>query len=207
VPSAIDVEHFAAGRRDDALRARLGVGEGQRLLLVVSRIAPEKNIDLALRALAGTGNPDLILAVGGSGPALDEMRALAAALGIAERTRFLGAIERAELPDLYASADAFVFPSTTETQGLVQIEAMAAGCLVVAADTPQNRDVVGSAGILVPPDTDAFAAALAKLQAPSEAQKAAARQAAGRFSTHAQAERMVDVYRSLRPATAISTPA
>ncbi len=151
VPSAIDVQHFASGRRDDALRARLGAAGGKRLLLVVSRIAPEKNIDLALRAVARAGDPNLILAIGGGGPALDEMRALAAELGIANRTRFLGPVDRADLPDLYASADAFVFPSTTETQGLVQIEAMAAGGFVVAADTPQNRDVVGNAGVLVPP--------------------------------------------------------
>jgi glycosyltransferase involved in cell wall biosynthesis len=207
VPSAIDVEHFAAGRRDDALRARLGVGEGQRLLLVVSRIAPEKNIDIALRAFARAGDPDLILAVGGDGPALDEMRSLAAALGIGGRTRFLGAVERTDLPDLYASADAFVFPSTTETQGLVQIEAMAAGCLVIAADTPQNREVVGAEGVLVPADPDAFAGALATFQTPAAQQRANARLAAGRFSIHAQAERMVEVYRSLRPAAAISTPA
>ena len=88
------------------------------------------------------------------------MRSLAAALGIGGRTRFLGAVERTDLPDLYASADAFVLPSTTETQGLVQVEAMAAGCLVIAADAPQNREVVGAEGVLVPADPDAFAGAL-----------------------------------------------
>ncbi|MGR4064663.1 MAG: L-serine ammonia-lyase, iron-sulfur-dependent, subunit alpha [Vulcanimicrobiaceae bacterium] len=86
-------------------------------------------------------------------------------------------------------------------------EENAAGGFVVAADTPQNRDVVGNAGVLVPPVPAAFAAALSAPVADSDARRSAARRAAERFSIHAQAERMTGVYTRLLPEAAISTPA
>jgi glycosyltransferase involved in cell wall biosynthesis len=111
-------------------------------------------------------------------------------------------IGRDALPDLYASSDAFVMPSTTETQGLVLAEALAAGVLVVAADAPQNRDVLGGAGILVAPDAQAFAQALSGVPAVRETAMAeAARAAAQRFAGSRQIDRMLALYESLvRPA-------
>ncbi|HEY1868069.1 MAG TPA: glycosyltransferase, partial [Candidatus Cybelea sp.] len=101
------------------------------------------------------------------------------------------------LPDLYASADVFVMPSTTETQGLVLAEALAAGAFIIAADAPQNRDVLGIAGTIVPPAPEAFAAALAVIPAGRPA-SAAARHKAESFSIDRQLDRMQDLYASLR---------
>jgi glycosyltransferase involved in cell wall biosynthesis len=127
---------------------------------------------------------------------------LARTLGVFERSRFLGFVSRQDLPDLYASADAFVMASTTETQGIVQAEALAAGTAVIAADAPQNRDVLGSAGLLVPPTAQAFADAFAQVPSlPEPARAAAARQAAKRFSIQDQIDRTLALYESLiRPA-------
>jgi glycosyltransferase involved in cell wall biosynthesis len=202
VPSGIDVEHFGSGKRDEALRARLGSRPGDRLLLSVGRLAREKNVELLLDALARVGDESLKLAVAGDGPTRGELEQRARDLGIGGRTRFLGAVARADLPDLYASADAFAMPSTTETQGLVQAEALAAGAYVIAADAPQNADVLGSAGTLVPPTPEAFARAFAlvPVQRDEPAAEAAAA-AAARFSIEAQIDRMLTLYGSLlRPA-------
>jgi 1,2-diacylglycerol 3-alpha-glucosyltransferase len=198
VPSGIDLQRFGAGARDEALRRRVGAGRGDRLILCVSRLAKEKNIELLFEAMRIAGDDSLHLAIAGEGPAREELQQRARECGVADRTRFLGAVERDRLPDLYASCDAFCMPSTTETQGLVQAEALAAGAAVIAADAPQNRDVLGSAGQLVTATPAAFAAALRAVSLErSPARAAAARQAAQRFSADRQLDRMLEVYQSL----------
>jgi glycosyltransferase involved in cell wall biosynthesis len=202
VLSGIDVAHFAAGKRDENLRARLGVRPGERLLLAVGRLAKEKNLELVLQALAIANDASLKLAIAGDGPHRQALEEIVRAAGLGGSTRFLGVVGRDALPDLYASSDAFVMPSTTETQGLVLAEALAAGVLVVAADAPQNRDVLGGAGILVPPVAQAFAQALCSVPEVRESGVAeAARTAAQRFAGSRQIDRMLALYESLiRPA-------
>lgn len=198
VASGIDIGLFGGGIRSDALRAQLRVGARDRLVLFVSRLAIEKNLDIVLRALARAKDASLKLVIAGDGPARADLERLARSLGLAEQIAFLGEVERAALPDLYASADAFVFPSTTETQGLVQAEALAAGSLVIAADTPQNRDVLGGVGLLCSPDERAFAAALRAIPVLPDAVAAArARVAAQRFAIGDQIDRTLMLYRSL----------
>jgi len=197
VPSGIDVGRFGRGRRDEALRARIGAGAGDRLVLSVGRLAKEKNLELLLRALAAS-DPSLRLAIAGDGPMRSELVELARRLGVGARTKFLGAIPREQLPDLYASADAFVMPSTTETQGLVLAEALAAGARVIASDSGQSRDVLDGAGIIADPSAAGFARAMREIPAqPDVGVATAARHAAGRFSLDAQADQVVALYRSL----------
>jgi 1,2-diacylglycerol 3-alpha-glucosyltransferase len=196
VPSGIDVARFGGGRRDDAARFRMGAGRDQRLLLCVGRLAKEKNVELPLRALALTADPSLRLAIAGDGPLRAELDHLAREAGVGAQVRFLGVVSRDDLPNLYASADAFVMPSTTETQGLVIAEALAAGAHVIAADAPQNRDVLGDAGSLVLPTPEAFAAAFLRVPAPPDGARAA-RHAAQRFSMDVQLDRMLGLYESL----------
>ncbi|HTU70009.1 MAG TPA: glycosyltransferase [Candidatus Baltobacteraceae bacterium] len=198
VPSGIDVDRFAAGRREARLRRGLGVPSGGRLLVCVTRLAREKNVELLLRALAESGDPATALAIAGDGPQRDELEHLAVDVGVADRVVFLGVVAAAELPDLYASADAFVFPSTTETQGLVQAEALAAGALVIAADTPPNREVLGDAARIVAPDPAAFARAFRDIpRVPDAAVARRAKAAAQRFSAARQVSRMIELYESL----------
>src|SRR5579863_2916886 len=165
VPSGIDVERFGAGRRDAALRKRLRVKNGQRLILLVSRLAREKNIDLAIDAFARANDPGLKLVIAGDGPAREELEARALELGVTDGITFLGTVPRKDLPDLYASADAFVFPSMSETQGLVQAEALAAGAPAIVADCAPNREVVGEAARIVAPTVHAFADAMRQISA------------------------------------------
>lgn len=198
VPTGIDVERFSAGTRDDRLRRRLGVRADGRLVLFVSRLAREKNVDVLLHALADANDLSLVLVIAGDGPQREELERLAVDLRVADRVVFLGVVAREELPDLYASADAFVFPSTTETQGLVQAEALAAGAFVIAADTQPNREVLGDAARIVAPNRGAFAHALREIPAsPDAAASQRAKSAADRFSATRQVDAMIELYESL----------
>ncbi len=199
VPSGIDVKHFGAGRRDEAVRRNAGATPGDRLVLYVGRLAKEKNVELLIEALARTPDASLKLAVAGDGPLRAQLEALAGARGLSQRIRFLGNVARADLPALYASADAFAMPSTTETQGLVIAEALAAGSYVVAADAPQSANVLEGAGALVSATAEAFAAALSAIgSSPDPAAAATARRAAERFSLEDQTDRVLALYASLR---------
>ena len=135
----VDAELFHPRRRSAVLRAELGVGDGF-VFLYVGRLAPEKRADHILEAfrLAADALPAgrVRLVMAGTGPREAELRAAAP-----DGVTFLGFLDRqTRLPDLYASCDAFVFASVTETLGLVVLEAMASGLPVVAAPAGGVRD-------------------------------------------------------------------
>lgn len=200
IPSGIDLRRFASGKRSSAVRESLGMREGERMLLFVSRLAREKNAELLIDALALCTTP-LRLVIAGDGPEREALEARALARGIAERVKFLGEVDRDSLPELYANADAFVFASVTETQGLVLVEALAAGTPVLAADAPQIREVLGGAGSAIEPTPAAFAAAMdAVPEVPDRAETARALAAAARFGIEEQARKVAAVYASLRAA-------
>ncbi len=196
VPSGIDVALFAGGRRSDDLRARLGVAPGVKMVLSVGRLAREKNIELALEAFARLNDRAAQLVVIGDGPHRAALERVAARLGVAERTTFAREFAREALPDAYKSADAFVFTSASETQGLVLVEALAANLPVVAVDTPQTRDVLAGAGTLVAPEAGALAAGLRRSLA-ANGSRAGTLGVAERYDGSALGDRVLEVYASL----------
>ena len=200
VASAIDVERFATGRRSALVRARLGAGDDDApLALVVSRLGMEKNVELAIDAIARLDG--VRLAVVGEGPHRGALEDRARRLRIGDRVRFTGALARERLPDVYASVDAFVFPSTTDTQGLVLAEALAAGLPVVAADSEATRDVLGGAGRLVAADPGEICGALRGALAAGRDQSAV-RLAYSRFTVEMQARRILKLYQEVLAARA-----
>ena len=197
IPSGIDLTQFSSGTRSSALREKLGVRSGERLLFFVSRLAREKNVDLLIDAVRACSVP-VQLVIAGDGPERASLEQHAAQSGLGDRVTFLGAVQRDSLPDLYASADAFVFPSVTETQGLVLVEALAAGALVIAADAPPVREVLDGAGRLVPPAARAFAAAIEQVPlSPDPGETAKACAAAARYSIERQTEHVAGLYEAL----------
>lgn len=196
VPSPVDLAALAAGRRREDVRARLGAERGDLLVLVAGRVAWEKNPRLALAAAAAA--PRVRLAFAGEGPARAALEDEAARLGIAARVRFAGLVAPAEMPDLYASVDALLFPSTSETQGLVLAEAMAAGLPIVAVQSAATREIAGGAAAIVAPDAGAIAQALESI-GPGRRQSAI-QLASRRFSIEEQAGRLTALYESLRSA-------
>jgi glycosyltransferase involved in cell wall biosynthesis len=207
IPSGIDLRLFGSASRSEQLRRSIGVRDGERMLLFVSRLAREKNVELLIEALTRSSVPAKLV-IAGDGPQRAALEELAGRLGVAERVAFLGQMDRERLADLYASADAFVFPSVTETQGLVLAEALAAGALVLAADAPQNREVLGPAGRVVKPDADAFAEAMnAVPEQPDRGERAKATLAAASFSVDEQARKMAAIYERLLPSGVDAAPA
>ncbi len=104
------------------------------VVMFAGRLAPEKNVPLLLRSIAqlSKGIPGVELWIAGDGVLRGSLETEARTLGIADRTRFLGQLARADLADRYLAADVFVLPSLIETQGLVLMEAMAYGKPVIA---------------------------------------------------------------------------
>ena len=199
VASPIDVARFAAGRRSPELRALLGAAGDEPLALVVARLGREKNVELALDAVARS--PGIRLAVVGDGPHRGALEERSRREGIAQRVCFVGALPPEKMPDVYASADAFLFPSLTETQGLVLAEAMAAGLPVVAADSDVSRDVLDPGGRVAAADAASMAAALEAAFARGRDQSAV-HLAYSRFSMEVQSQQILALYRGLLAARA-----
>jgi len=197
VPTCIDVNRFAGGVRRPDLRERYGVGSDGEMILCVGRLAREKNLDLTLQTFAALDAPRARLVMVGDGPEREHLEHLAAKLGISGRTHFTGELPRSMLPDAYASADLFLFTSSTETQGLVLVEALAAGLPIVAVDAPQTRDVLGQDGRLAPADPRALSAAVAAVLPEATAGRDARRAAARRYDRPAAGASVLELYREL----------
>jgi len=136
----VDLDLFQPGHSSEAMRERLTDGHPERrLCLYVGRLAAEKRLEVLLPLAAPGG--DRHLALVGGGPAVDD---LAQAFAGTQAT-LAGAMAGSELAAACASADVFVFPSTTDTLGLVLLEAMASGLPVVAARTQAAEDLLARA--------------------------------------------------------------
>lgn len=145
----VDTDSFQPSLASVNMRNKLSQGCPEApLLLYVGRVSAEKEIDKIKPVLESI--PEARLAIVGNGPAREELETLFADTN----TNFLGYLHGRELGAAYASADAFIFPSSTETLGLVLLEAMAAGCPVVAARRGGIPDIVtnGVNGYMFEPD-------------------------------------------------------
>jgi glycosyltransferase involved in cell wall biosynthesis len=203
IPNGIIVADFAAQPGvAAATRAELGIGPGVPVLFTAGRLNRQKNHAGLLEAFADPRLAELgaLLLMAGDGelrPALEEQ---AAALGIAERVRFLGVVSN--VPQLLAAADAFVLSSDWEGNPLVVMEAMAAGKPIVSTAVGCVPELVSEAtGSLVEPGdmaglSEALAASLgdpALLQAQGEAAAGVARE---RFDVSSMAEAYGALYRA-----------
>lgn len=204
LPTGIPTARFAGGN-GPAFRFRYGILSTRPVALFVGRVAHEKNIGFLLEALAHARQkrPDLLLVVAGEGPAMDDLKARVKTLSLRDSVQFIGYLDRQqELPDCYAAADVFVFASRTETQGLVLLEAMAAGLPVIALAEMGTTDILAPCrGAISPPaEVKAFGDALADfINRPSawrhlfdEAPRYAAE-----WSDTAMAARLAALYRSM----------
>jgi glycosyltransferase involved in cell wall biosynthesis len=158
----VDGRLFTPARRSAALRKAWGASESDVVVLYVGRIAAEKNVELAVRAYRAMREAGGVVrfVIVGDGPSSGALReALPDAV-------FAGVMTGEVLAEHYASADVFLFPSSTETFGNVTLEAMASGLVVVAYDYAAARAHIepGRSGVLVPyRDADAFVEAAVAL--------------------------------------------
>ena len=143
ISTGIDTQLFEEGDRH-FLRNRLGIAPEEKILLFVGRLSKEKNLGSLFRVFGRVlhVDRDVTLVLAGSGPDEENLRQLAVEMGIADKLALTGRLSHEEVAGACKSADIFVFPSVTETQGLVLAEAMAAGLAVVA------RSAFGSVAIV-----------------------------------------------------------
>jgi 1,2-diacylglycerol 3-alpha-glucosyltransferase len=145
--ASVDGEHF---------RMSHDIPLTQPMLLFVGRVAHEKNIGFLLEMHVELikKHPDALLVITGEGPAEESIKHSIEKLGISNKVRMIGYLDRShELIACYKAADIFVFASKSETQGLVLLEAMAQGTAVVAiAELGTKSILIEGEGVLIAKD-------------------------------------------------------
>jgi glycosyltransferase involved in cell wall biosynthesis len=190
VPNGVSPAFFEVVREAEADRGPL---------VFFGRMAREKGVDTLVEALGRLGEaaPDAVLI--GRGPMVDPVRRRLDELGLASRVEMIPWLEGAALAARVASASMVVLPSLEESFGNAMAEAMATGAPVVSTTAGSIPEVVGDAGLLVPPeDPAALAEAIARLRTDTGLRarlgQAGRRRAADRFSWPAVAGTFASIY-------------
>lgn len=205
LPTGVDVDSFSMGN-GSRFRESRSIPENAFVIGVVSRLAPEKNIAFisksVLRYIESRPHAQFLLV--GNGPLKQETESIFSDKDLSDHLIATGALKGTELADAYSAMDVFAFASHTETQGIVLLEAMAAGTPVVAVRATGINDVVadGENGFLLQEDDmDQFICALEEI-ANADANRMStlceyARNTA-RNNTHKRcASRALDIYTSV----------
>jgi glycosyltransferase involved in cell wall biosynthesis len=195
-------------------RRELGIAPEARIVLYAGRLAREKNLPLLFEAFrrVAVAEPTAHLLIAGGGPAEAEAHATVPRLGLTGRVTFAGFIPRERLRYCYADAAVFAFSSLTDTQGLVLIEAKAAGVPVVSVAAYGPATVVrhGVDGLLVPNDPAPFADAVLRILRDADLRASLSRGAradAERFGTARMLDTFERIYQQALAAGPEGTPA
>lgn len=142
IPTGLDLSKFNNKPSQEQLlqlRSELGIPEKNKVLITVGRAAREKNIDELINFVKKSDMTDVTLLIVGGGPYLNDLQKLVEELDISDKVKFTGMVSPDRIADYYSIGDIFVSASTSETQGLTYIEAMACGLpLVCRADECLN---------------------------------------------------------------------
>jgi glycosyltransferase involved in cell wall biosynthesis len=204
----VDTDLFRPEWRNDSMRARLhgSYGDTGHLLLYIGRLSAEKQIERIRPVLEAM--PQTRLALVGDGPHRQHLERWFEGTP----TTFVGYLAGQDLASAYACGDAFLFPSSTETLGLVLLEAMAAGCPVVGANRGGIPDIVsdGENGCLYDPDQPhSLTAAVQRLLGESQTRaslRQAARQEAERWGWAGATDQLRGYYRKVLNQTKVPLP-
>ena len=204
VSNPIDIELFTPLRAEDGAGLRARFGLRSPTITYAGRLGPEKNIEVLLHAVAALRAQGTVaeLAIAGHGSHEPVLRGLAAELGIGDQVRFFGTLAQDELARLLRISDIFAMMSTSETQSMVLLQAMASGVPVVAAQSRALPEFVSASnGVLVDPhDADRLARTLAKLLGSPEQLRqfsSGARRSAERFGVESVTDEWESLYRSV----------
>ena len=180
MPNAVDTERICPG--PSALKRALG---GAMVVSFLGRLDPEKRVEELIHSfLARRWPADHLLVIAGNGSQDRRLRAIAGPEG---PVRFLGMVTRMEdRLELLRATDLFVLPSTAEGLSLALLEAMAAGCAIVATDAGEHGAVLDGAGLVIPvyPLEPALGDAMERLRADPEARRRLGEAARSRAVAH-----------------------
>lgn len=212
VPTGVELEKFGQGSGAD-FRRKKGIPANAFVVGHLGRLAPEKNLEFLAKSMVrfiangfidaacSASPPEVHCLVGGAGPSEADIRATFEQAGFAGRLHLAGTLRNEAIADAYHAMDVFAFASTSETQGMVLAEAMAASKPVVALDAPGVREVVRdevNGRMVRTDDTKSFANALQWVAEQSAATKLslakAALETAEQFSMSNTAARALDFY-------------
>jgi 1,2-diacylglycerol 3-alpha-glucosyltransferase len=203
IPTGIDMDEFKELDRN-WLKTSYGVRPEEKVLLFIGRLGKEKNITFLLKSFQDVSKciPDCRLVLVGKGPLEEYLRQLCRQQGIEDKVIFTGELTRQQIVHCYASSDLFVFPSVSDTQGLVIGEAKAAGVPVVAIRAFGPADMVNhyEDGLLTEFSLPAFTEAIIKLLKDKELYARMRTQSlinAPLISSELCSERMLEVYQGL----------
>jgi len=194
IGNGVDVDRFRPVETGDFL-ARHDLPADRPLVGYTGRHGYEKNLDRLVEACGGL---DVTLVFGGDGPVREDLEEWAAEADV--DVRFLGFLDREELPAFYSSLSVFGFPSPVETQGLGALEAIACGTPVVAVDSGALSDTIeeGTTGYHFPrDDVDAFRARIRRAIDERERLSANCTERRERLSVARSVELLADVYEDL----------
>ncbi len=146
VPGGVDTEMFCPAPDRRAIRAALGLADGEFILFTVRNLQPRMGLGALIHAMArlSAAIPRIRLLIGGSGPLHAELDALVKALRLEECVRLLGFVPEDALPGYYRAADVFVLPTAQlEGFGLVTVEALASGTPVLGTPVGATEEILG----------------------------------------------------------------
>jgi 1,2-diacylglycerol 3-alpha-glucosyltransferase len=205
VPTGVPLTATSAEAPRIAFRQLLGLAECGPLCLAVGRLAKEKNQAFLLSAFARIlqNLPGARLVLVGEGDDRLRLERLAHTLGIRDHVWFVGAVSHNVVRNYYQAADLFLFPSTSETQGIVVLEALAAGLPVVAVASEAATELLGEyqGSVLTPEDPECFARSVVGLWDEPERRQAmaeAGRRIAARYAPDACAATLLGLYEEVR---------
>ena len=138
IPTGLDLERFDISKTDEsvkqAIKDKYAIDADQTLFTYVGRIAKEKSVDVLIDAfkIVKEKNLNAKLLIVGGGPDLEDLKKQAKRLDVLDYVFFEGLVPSTDVPMYYHTADAFISASTTETQGLTYIEALASGLGIFA---------------------------------------------------------------------------
>ncbi len=201
IPNGVDLERFSPGL--SPVRASLGIGVDEVVILLARRLAEKNGVVWFARALASLKGQKFRVVVAGDGKERRPMQAILAENGMLERTIFLGTVANKDMPFLYRAADLSVLPSLAEATSIAGLEAMATGLPLVGTRVGGIPMIIedGVNGFLVEPrDPDAMAQALGRLIVDEEMRRrmgeAARTKIEREFSWSTVVSKTVEVYRT-----------
>jgi len=204
IPNGVNTKRFKP-EKNSFLRKTLHISKNDKIVVYVGRIAREKSIDFLIRSFAKAAKKEknVQFVIVGDGPERKNLEKLISKLKISERVFLMGFVEHKDITKIYQSADIFVFSSTTETQGLVVLEAMSCGLPVITVKDWVFEEFIenGVDGFMVEKKESVFAGKILEVLENENLRKKIsenARKKALKFSLKEIAKKFENLYKSLR---------